>query len=202
MTINAIHPETLRNTLAELLGDKVRGVTVALEEVTIEVPAANYVEVMQTLRNAPVCQFEILMDLCGMDYSEHAGVLSQGPRFAAVSHLLSISLNQRVRVRVFCADDDFPVLPTISEIWSGANWYEREAFDLFGIVFDGHEDLRRILTDYGFIGHPFRKDFPLSGHVEMRYDAEQKRVIYQPVTIEPREITPRIIREDKYGGLH
>ncbi|WP_313300115.1 NADH-quinone oxidoreductase subunit C [Diaphorobacter sp.] len=202
MTTNAIHPDVLRDTLASVLGDKVRSITVALGEVTIEVPAANYLEVMQTLRDAPQCKFEILMDLCGVDYSAYAGIGTEGPRFAVVSHLLSVSLNQRVRVRVFCADDDFPLLPTITEIWSGANWFEREAFDLFGIVFDGHEDLRRILTDYGFIGHPFRKDFPLSGHVEMRYDAEQKRVIYQPVTIEPREITPRIIREDKYGGLH
>lgn len=202
MTTNAIHPDVLRDTLASVLGDKVRSITVALDEVTIEVPATNYLEVMQTLRDAPQCKFEILMDLCGVDYSAYAGIGTEGPRFAVVSHLLSVSLNQRVRVRVFCADDDFPLLPTITEIWSGANWFEREAFDLFGIVFDGHEDLRRILTDYGFIGHPFRKDFPLSGHVEMRYDAEQKRVIYQPVTIEPREITPRIIREDKYGGLH
>ncbi len=202
MTTNAIHPDVLRDTLASVLGDKVRSITVALDEVTIEVPATNYLEVMQTLRDAPQCKFEILMDLCGVDYSAYAGIGTEGPRFAVVSHLLSVSLNQRVRVRVYCADDDFPLLPTITEIWSGANWFEREAFDLFGIVFDGHEDLRRILTDYGFIGHPFRKDFPLSGHVEMRYDAEQKRVIYQPVTIEPREITPRIIREDKYGGLH
>ena len=119
-----------------------------------------------------------------------------------VSHLLSVSLNQRVRVKVFCQDDDFPVVASVAELWNAANWYEREAFDLFGIVFDGHNDLRRILTDYGFIGHPFRKDFPLSGHVEMRYDAEQRRVVYEPVSIEPREITPRIIREDKYGGLH
>ncbi|WP_353236520.1 NADH-quinone oxidoreductase subunit C [Diaphorobacter ruginosibacter] len=202
MTVNAIHPEVLRENLVAVLGDKVRSVGISLGEVTVEVSAANYLEVMQMLRDASGCKFEILMDLCGVDYSAYAGVGTDGPRFAAVSHLLSVSLNQRVRVRVFCADDDFPVLPTISDIWSGANWFEREAFDLFGIVFDGHPDLRRILTDYGFIGHPFRKDFPLSGHVEMRYDAEQQRVVYQPVTIEPREITPRIIREDKYGGLH
>ena len=202
MTVNAIHPEVLKGNLAAVLGDKVRSVTVALDEVTIEVPAASYVDVMRLLHDAPGCKFEVLLDLCGVDYSAYAGVGTDGPRFAVVSHLLSISLNQRVRVRVFCADDDFPVLPTLSEIWSAANWFEREAFDLFGIVFDGHDDLRRILTDYGFIGHPFRKDFPLSGHVEMRYDAEAARVVYQPVTIEPREITPRIIREDKYGGLH
>ncbi|QIL81325.1 NADH-quinone oxidoreductase subunit C [Diaphorobacter sp. HDW4A] len=202
MTVNAIHPEVLRDNLAATLGDKVRSVKVALEEVTIEVPAASYVDVMRLLHDAPGCKFEVLLDLCGVDYSAYAGVGTDGPRFAAVSHLLSISLNQRVRVRVFCADEDFPVLPSVSEIWAAANWFEREAFDLYGIVFDGHDDLRRILTDYGFIGHPFRKDFPLSGHVEMRYDAEAARVVYQPVTIEPREITPRIIREDKYGGLH
>ncbi|MDR2335013.1 MAG: NADH-quinone oxidoreductase subunit C [Burkholderiaceae bacterium] len=202
MTVNAIHPEILRDNLASVLGDKVRSISIALGEVTIEVPAAHYFEVMQTLRDAASCKFEILMDLCGVDYSAYAGVGTDGPRFAVVSHLLSVTLNQRVRVRAFCVDDDFPVLPTISEIWAGANWFEREAFDLFGIVFDGHDDLRRILTDYGFIGHPFRKDFPLSGHVEMRYDAEAARVVYQPVTIEPREITPRIIREDNYGGLH
>ncbi|MBF5003522.1 NADH-quinone oxidoreductase subunit C [Diaphorobacter caeni] len=202
MTVNAIHPEVLKSNLAAVLGDKARSVTVALDEVTIEVSPAHYVDAMRLLHDAPGCKFEVLLDLCGVDYSDYAGVGTDGPRFAAVSHLLSISLNQRVRVRVFCADDDFPVLPTLSEIWSAANWFEREAFDLYGIVFDGHDDLRRILTDYGFIGHPFRKDFPLSGHVEMRYDAEAARVVYQPVTIEPREITPRIIREDKYGGLH
>ena len=137
-----------------------------------------------------------------MDYSEYGDGRWEGQRFCAVSHLLSVSLNQRVRLKVFAPDDDFPVVASVTGIWQSANWFEREAFDLFGIVFDGHEDLRRILTDYGFIGHPFRKDFPLIGHVEMRYDAEQKRVIYQPVTIEPREITPRVIREDNYGGLN
>ena len=146
--------------------------------------------------------FESLVDLCGVDYSTYREVGREGPRYAVVVHLLSVSLNQRLRVRVFCTDDDFPVLPSVTDIWSGANWFEREAFDLFGIVFEGHNDLRRILTDYGFIGHPFRKDFPLSGHVEMTYDEQQRRVVYQPVTIEPREITPRIIREDNYGGLH
>lgn len=202
MTAIAIHPEVLRDVVAAALGDKARSVTVALDEVTVEVSAANYFDAMQTLHQAPDCRFEVLVDLCGVDYSTYAEVGRDGARFAVVSHLLSISLNQRVRVRVFCADDDFPVVASLCPIWAGANWFEREAFDLFGIVFDGHEDLRRILTDYGFIGHPFRKDFPLSGHVEMRYDAEQKRVVYQPVTIEPREITPRIIREDNYGGLH
>ncbi|MEG0940144.1 MULTISPECIES: NADH-quinone oxidoreductase subunit C [unclassified Comamonas] len=203
MTAIAIHPEKLRDVVTAALGDKVRSVTLAYGEVTVEVSADKYLEVMQVLRNAPDCKFEMLMDLCGVDYSTYAEVGKDGPRFAVVSHLMSLTLNQRLRVRVFCADDDFPVVASINDIWNAANWFEREAFDLFGIVFEGHEDLRRILTDYGFIGHPFRKDFPVSGYVEMRYDAEQKRVVYQPVTIEPREITPRIIREENYGGgLH
>ena len=203
MTAIAIHPEKLRDVVTAALGDKVRSVTLAYGEVTVEVSADQYLDVMQILRNAPDCQFEMLLDLCGVDYSTYAEVGKEGPRFAVVSHLMSLTLNQRVRVRVYCADDDFPVVASINPIWNSANWFEREAFDLFGIVFEGHEDLRRILTDYGFIGHPFRKDFPLSGHVEMRYDAEQQRVVYQPVTIEPREITPRIIREENYGGgLH
>lgn len=202
MTDIAIHPEKLREAVAAALGDKLRDSTVALGEVTVVVAAADYLAAMETLRDAPQCRFEQLMDLSGVDYSAYAEVGADGPRYAVVSHLLSVSLNQRLRVKVFCPDDDFPVIPSVTQIWNGANWYEREAFDLFGIVFDGHNDLRRILTDYGFIGHPFRKDFPLSGHVEMRYDAEQRRVVYEPVTIEPREITPRIIREDNYGGLH
>lgn len=203
MTAIAIHPEKLRDVVTAALGDRVRSVTLAYGEVTVEVSADKYLDVMQILRNAPDCQFEMLLDLCGVDYSTYAEVGKDGPRFAVVSHLMSLTLNQRLRVRVYCADDDFPVVASINPIWNSANWFEREAFDLFGIVFEGHEDLRRILTDYGFIGHPFRKDFPLSGHVEMRYDAEQQRVVYQPVTIEPREITPRIIREDNYGGgLH
>lgn len=203
MTAIAIHPEKLRDVVTAALGDKARSVTLAYGEVTVEVSADQYLDVMQILRNAPDCQFEMLLDLCGVDYSTYAEVGKDGPRFAVVSHLMSLTLNQRVRVRVYCADDDFPVVASINPIWNSANWFEREAFDLFGIVFEGHEDLRRILTDYGFIGHPFRKDFPLSGHVEMRYDAEQQRVVYQPVTIEPREITPRIIREENYGGgLH
>ena len=203
MTAIAIHPETLRDVVSAALGDKARSVTLAHNEVTVEVSADQYVDAMRTLRNAPDCKFEMLIDLCGVDYSDYAEVGTDGPRFAVVSHLMSLTLNQRLRVRVFCPDDDMPVVASINEIWNAANWFEREAFDLYGIVFDGHEDLRRILTDYGFIGHPFRKDFPLSGYVEMRYDAEEKRVVYQPVTIEPREITPRIIREDNYGGgLH
>ena len=203
MTAIAIHPETLRDVVSAALGDKARSVTLAHNEVTVEVSADQYVDAMRTLRNAPDCKFEMLIDLCGVDYSDYAEVGTDGPRFAVVSHLMSLTLNQRLRVRVYCPDDDMPVVASINEIWNAANWFEREAFDLYGIVFDGHEDLRRILTDYGFIGHPFRKDFPLSGYVEMRYDAEEKRVVYQPVTIEPREITPRIIREDNYGGgLH
>ena len=202
MTAIAIDPEALKVTVMAALGGKARRVDVRLGEVTIEVAAADYLAVAQTLHDAPGCRFEQLIDLCGVDYSEHGDGRWEGQRFCAVSHLLSVSLNQRVRLKVFAPDDDFPVVASVTGIWRSANWYEREAFDLFGIVFDGHEDLRRILTDYGFIGHPFRKDFPLIGHVEMRYDAEQKRVIYQPVTIEPREITPRVIREDNYGGLN
>jgi len=198
----AVAPEALRQSLAELLGERARSLTLERDELTLTVQPADYAEVMALLRDAPVALFEQLVDLCGIDYSTYGDGRWEGQRFAAVSHLLSVSLNQRLRVRVFCADDDFPVLPSVTGLWASANWYEREAFDLFGIVFEGHEDLRRILTDYGFIGHPFRKDFPLSGHVEMRYDAERQRVIYEPVSIEPREITPRIIREDNYGGLH
>ena len=203
MTAIAIHPETLREVVSAALGDKARSVTLAYNEVTVEVAADQYVEAMRTLRNAPDCKFEMLIDLCGVDYSDYAEVGTDGPRFAVVSHLMSLTLNQRLRVRVYCPDDDLPVVASVNDIWNAASWFEREAFDLYGIVFEGHEDLRRILTDYGFIGHPFRKDFPLSGYVEMRYDAEEKRVVYQPVSIEPREITPRIIREDNYGGgLH
>jgi NADH-quinone oxidoreductase subunit C len=195
-------PEAIRDALSALLGDRVRSIQVAREEVTVTVDAAHYVDVMQTLRDAPQARFEQLIDLCGLDYSTYGDGRWEGARFAVVVHLLSVSLNQRVRVRVFAPEDDFPVVASLSDLWSSANWYEREAFDLYGIVFEGHNDLRRILTDYGFIGHPFRKDFPLSGHVEMRYDAERQRVVYEPVTIEPREITPRVIREDNYGGLH
>lgn len=202
MSAFAIQPEALRDVVAAALGDQARSVTIKLDEVTVEVTAAHYLQVMRTLRDAPGCQFEQLIDLCGVDYSAYQETGRDGARFVVVSHLLSVSLNQRIRVRVSCADDDFPLVPSVIDLWSSANWYEREAFDLYGIVFDGHTDLRRILTDYGFIGHPFRKDFPLSGHVEMTYDAQQRRVVYQPVTIEPREITPRIIREENYGGLH
>ncbi|MEJ8855423.1 NADH-quinone oxidoreductase subunit C [Variovorax robiniae] len=201
MTTFAIAPEVLRDTISAALGDKVASIKVALGEVTVTVKADAYLEAMEALRDAPGCKFEQLIDICGMDYSAWRDTEWDGPRYCAVSHLLSVSLNQRVRVKVFCPDDDFPVIPSVMHIWNSANWFEREAFDLYGIVFDGHVDLRRILTDYGFIGHPFRKDFPLSGHVEMRYDEELRRVVYQPVTIEPREVTPRIIREENYGGL-
>ena len=201
MSAFAIQPEALRDLVAAALGDQARSVVVTLDEVTVEVSAANYLSVMRTLRDAAGCQFEQLIDLCGVDYSAYQETGRDGARFAVVAHLLSVSLNQRLRVRVMCPDDDMPQVASMCDLWSSANWFEREAFDLFGIIFEGHSDLRRILTDYGFIGHPFRKDFPLSGHVEMTYDTVQRRVVYQPVTIEPREITPRIIREENYGGL-
>ena len=202
MTAFAVNPLALKDTVAAVLGERVQQIDVRLDEVTVIVSAADYLASVQLLRDAPGCQFEQLMDLCGLDYSAYKDDLWEGRRYCVALHLLSVSLNQRLRLKVFAPDDHFPVVPSVTSIWTSANWFEREAFDLFGIVFEGHDDLRRILTDYGFIGHPFRKDFPLSGEVEMRYDAEQKRVIYQPVTIEPREITPRIIREDNYGGLH
>ncbi|HJS04152.1 MAG TPA: NADH-quinone oxidoreductase subunit C [Variovorax sp.] len=202
MTDFAISPEALQTQITETLGTKAKSVTVALGEVTVVVPAADYLEAARLLRDAPGCRFEQLIDLCGMDYSDYREGEWEGERFCVVSHLLSVSLNQRVRLKVFVPNEDLPVVDSLTGIWNAATWFEREAFDLYGIVFEGHDDLRRILTDYGFIGHPFRKDFPVSGHVEMRYDAEQKRVIYQPVSIEPREITPRVIREDNYGGLH
>ena len=202
MTQFAIRPEDLQDTLAAALGDRVSSITIALGEVTVNVTAAQYRSVMQTLQSAAGCQFEQLIDLCGVDYSAYREVGLEGPRFGVTVHLLSVSLNQRVRVKVLCPDDDLPLVDSVNDLWNSANWYEREAFDLYGIVFEGHNDLRRILTDYGFIGHPFRKDFPLSGHVEMRYDAERQRVVYEPVSIEPREITPRVIREENYGGLN
>jgi NADH-quinone oxidoreductase subunit C len=195
----AVDPAALKDTLATTLGDLAKRVDLALGELTVVVTPQNYMAAARMLKDAPGLQFEQLLDLCGVDYSDYRNGEWDGPRYCVVSHLLSISLNQRVRVKVFLADDDLPVIESLTEVWSSANWFEREAFDLYGIVFEGHNDLRRILTDYGFIGHPFRKDFPVSGYTEMRYDAERARVIYQPVTIEPREITPRIIREDDYG---
>lgn len=168
-------------------------------DLSIDVGVAHYLQVMATLHNHPLLRFEQLVDLCGVDYSEYGGKVQGASRFAVVIQLLSITHNWRLRVRCFAPDNDWPSIPSIVSIWNSVNWFEREAFDLFGIVFPGHPDLRRLLTDYGFIGHPFRKDFPVSGHVEMRYDPVQKRVIYEPVTIEPREMTPRIVREEAYG---
>ena len=197
--VYAVDPAALKETVAAALGDLAKSVDLALGEVTVTVTPSNYLAAAQKLKDAPGCQFEQLMDLAGVDYSDYRAGEWDGARFCVVSHLLSISLNQRVRLKVFCADDDFPVIDSVTQIWNSANWFEREAFDLYGIVFEGHADLRRILTDYGFIGHPFRKDFPVSGHTEMRYDAERQRVIYQPVTIEAREITPRIVRVENYA---
>jgi NADH-quinone oxidoreductase subunit C len=177
----------------------VKSLNLAYGELTLTVGAADYHAVALALRDD--FAFEQLKDLCGVDYSSYLDRPWEGPRFCVVSHLLSLSTNRRLRLKVFCPEDDVPEVATVTDVWSAANWFEREAFDLFGIVFDGHVDLRRLLTDYGFIGHPFRKDFPISGHTEMRYDPERKRVIYQPVTIEPREITPRTIREENYGGI-
>lgn len=191
--------EALKSTLLECLGETQVSVSERLGELTLVVPAQRYFETAIILRDEPRLAFDTLIDLCGMDYRDFADGGHEGPRFAAVLHLLSVVNNHRIRIRCFCPDDDLPVLPTVTDVWPAAGWFEREAFDLFGIVFEGHADLRRILTDYGFVGHPFRKDFPVSGHVEMRYDPELKRVVYQPVTIEPREIVPRVIREEGYG---
>jgi NADH-quinone oxidoreductase subunit C len=196
-----ITPEVLLARVEEALGDKILKSKVALDEATIEVAAADWIEVATTLRDEPNLAFDLMMDLCGVDYSAWKDESCEGSRFAVVLHLLSVKRNHRLRVRAFCADDDLPLIASLVEVWPAANWFEREAFDLYGIVFDGHPDLRRILTDYGFVGHPFRKDFPISGHVEMRYDPELKRVVYQPVSIDPREITPRIVREDHYGDV-
>ncbi len=204
----------LRNHLTSLLADKLVNIEDRLGELTVVVKAADMLGVLTSLRDAPPLRFEQMMDLCGVDYSTYGSDISEGgayladetvtsphaARFAVVYNLLSITHNHRLRVRIYAEENSFPVLDSVTEIWPCANWYEREAFDLYGIVFTGHPDLRRILTDYGFVGNPFRKDFPLSGHVEMRYDPEQQRVVYQPVSIEPREITPRIVREEHYGG--
>ncbi|MDP2431232.1 MAG: NADH-quinone oxidoreductase subunit C [Pseudomonadota bacterium] len=193
-------PEVLLDRVNEALGDKVLTSKIAQEQITIEVPVGDWLEVCAILRDTHALAFDLMIDLCGVDYSAYKDGAWEGQRFAVVLNLLSIKRNHRLRVRTFCADDELPILPSLMEIWPAVNWFEREAFDLFGIVFDGHPDLRRILTDYGFIGHPFRKDFPISGHVEMRYDPELKRVVYQPVSIEPRVVTPRIVREDNYGA--
>lgn len=193
--------ETLKANLEAAFGGLLLSTTEAIGELTIVVKASDYINVATRLRDDRSLGFEQLVDLCGVDYQTYADGGYDGPRFAAVLHLLSVQNNWRLRLRVFAPDDEVPILASVVDVWNSANWYEREAFDLYGIVFEGHPDLRRILTDYGFIGPPFRKDFPVSGYVEMRYDPEEKRVVYQPVTIEPREITPRVIREDRYGGL-
>jgi NADH-quinone oxidoreductase subunit C len=191
--------ETLESNLRSALGERIAELKVALGEITIVVRAADHLAVARTLRDDERLKFEQCIDLAGVDYLHYGDGTWGGPRFAAVMHLLSVTHNWRVRVRTFCPDDELPLIDSVTGIWPAAGWYEREAFDLYGIVFEGHADLRRILTDYGFVGHPFRKDFPISGYVEMRYDPEQRRVIYQPVTIEPREVTPRVIREENYG---
>ena len=194
--------ETLKARLEAELGPSIKSLVLDRGELTLTVRADAYLQAALTLRDHPELRFEQLMDLCGLDYASYKDVDWDGPRFCVASQLLSITHNWRVRLKVFAPEDDLPSVSSVTSVWNAANWFEREAFDLYGILFEGHDDLRRILTDYGFIGHPFRKDFPVSGTVEMRYDADQKRVIYQPVTIEPREITPRVIREDNYGGLH
>jgi NADH-quinone oxidoreductase subunit C len=190
----------LAANLEKVLGKRAQSIEIALGEVTVVVNADTYFESTMLLRDDPSLAFEQLIDLCGVDYQDFRDGAWSGKRFGVVSHLLSLAHNWRLRVRVFAPDDSYSLVASITPVWSSANWFEREAFDLYGILFDGHEDLRRILTDYGFIGHPFRKDFPISGNVEMRYDPELKRVVYQPVTIEAREITPRIVREEQYGG--
>ena len=193
--------ELLSQNLQKHLGDRIVEMQVAFGEITVDIDVAAYLETTLRLRDEPELGFEQLIDLCGVDYSSYADGRWRAKRFAVVTHLTSIANNWRLRVRCFASDDDFPSVPSVVSIWNSANWFEREAFDLFGIVFPGHADLRRILTDYGFVGHPFRKDFPVVGYVEMRYDPEQRRVVYQPVTIEPREITPRIVREASYGDV-
>jgi NADH-quinone oxidoreductase subunit C len=194
--------DTLQAALTGALGDRVVRLVRDRDELTLTVATERLAEVARTLRDHEALKFEQLIDLCGVDYRDYRNQPWEGPRYAVVAHLLSVSHNWRLRLKVFAPDDDLPTVPSVTEVWNAANWFEREAFDLFGIIFEGHLDLRRILTDYGFIGHPMRKDFPVTGHVEMRYDPEQRRVIYQPVTIEPREIVPRVVREDQYGGLH
>jgi NADH-quinone oxidoreductase subunit C len=206
-TTNALEPQSLPLTLAgqlvesasAKLGGLVSRAYESLGEVTVEAPGATLIELGLALRNTQGLEFDTLIDLCGVDYMGFKDGRYEGPRFAVVVHLLSVVRNQRIRLKVFCTDYDLPQVPSLVSVWPASGWYEREAFDLYGIVFAGHNDLRRILTDYGFVGHPFRKDFPTSGYVEMRYDAQQRRVVYQPVTIEPREITPRVVREEQYG---
>jgi NADH-quinone oxidoreductase subunit C len=190
----------LQSHVERALGGRVQSITLALNELTVVLRADTYLESALILRDDPALGFEQLIDLCGIDYQDYLDGTYSGPRFAVVTHLLSVKHNLRLRLRVFAPDDSYPLVSSLTSVWNSANWFEREAFDLFGILFDGHADLRRILTDYGFIGHPFRKDFPISGNVEMRYDPELQRVVYQPVTIETREVTPRVVREEQYGG--
>ena len=190
----------LQSHVERVLGARVQSITLALNELTVVLRAETYLESALILRDDPALGFEQLIDLCGVDYQDYLDGSYSGPRFAVVTHLLSVKHNLRLRLRVFAPDDSYPLVSSLTSVWASANWFEREAFDLFGILFDGHADLRRILTDYGFIGHPFRKDFPISGNVEMRYDPELQRVVYQPVTIETREVTPRVVREEQYGG--
>jgi len=191
--------QRLHDSLKGALGARIASLSEHLGELTLVVKAEDHHAVCETLRDSPELRFEQVIDLCGVDYSTYGDRANEGPRFAAVLHLLSVTHNWRLRLRTFCPDDEFPALDSVIDLWPSVNWYEREAFDLFGIVFQGHPDLRRILTDYGFIGHPFRKDFPISGYVEMRYDPEEQRVVYEPVTIEPREVTPRVVRVEHYG---
>jgi len=188
--------EALSAQLKLALGTSLAKLTVDFNEITVECKAKDFIATCVRLRDHGELKFEQLIDLCGVDYSDYEDGLWEGPRYAVVLHLLSVSLNQRVRLRVFATDDDFPVLPTLVDVWPVANWFEREAFDLYGIMFENHPDLRRILTDYGFVGHPFRKGFPMIGEVEMRYDPEQQRVVYQPVSIELRNNVPRVIRDE------
>jgi NADH-quinone oxidoreductase subunit C len=191
--------EKLAGNLQVVLGTKLTRTTTHVGEITVECKPVDLLDVCKVLRDDPALKFEQLIDLCGVDYVDHGEGTWEGQRFAVVYHFLSITLNHRLRLKVFAKDDDFPVIPTLVDIWSAANWFEREAFDLYGLMFEGHPDLRRLLTDYGFIGHPFRKDFPMIGNVEMRYDPEQQRVIYQPVSIELRNVVPRMIRGE---GFH
>jgi NADH-quinone oxidoreductase subunit C len=191
----------LKSALEQQLGARIASQAEALGESTLVLKASDLLPACTLLRDAPDLRFELLLDVCGVDYGTYGDGTWEGSRYAVVYHLLSLEHNRRLRLRVFAPDDDLPVIDSVTGIWPSANWYEREAFDLFGIVFTGHPDLRRLLTDYGFVGHPFRKDFPLSGTVEMRYDPDQQRVIYQPVSIEPREIVPRVIREEHYADV-
>ena len=200
----SIRLEDLENNLQSILSDQLVSLRKQRDEITIVIQAGNLLKACEVLRDHPSLGFDTLIDLCGIDYFTYGNELSvknglRERRFAVIYHLLSVKLNHRVRIRVLAEDNELPVVDSVSNIWPAANWFEREAFDLYGVVFTGHPDLRRILTDYGFVGNPFRKDFPISGYVEMRYDVEQKRVVYKPVSIEPREITPHVIREEHYG---